>query len=216
MTLTGENTLAELRERIRPYLKENRYAHTLEVEKEAVRLGTIYLPERIPSLRVAALLHDITKAQPYEKQLQICEKYGIILSGSDAASPKVLHAITGAAFAADVFSDVTDEEILGGIRWHTTGRDGMTVFESLIYLADFIEPTRTFEDCAALRKYFRDGLSETYDPLTLTLHLCRTMVYSFDLTIGILLREGERIGTDTVLARNCFLGRIEALTASDT
>ncbi len=215
MTEYSENTITALRERIRPWLKENRYAHTLEVEREAARLGAIYLPDKLPSLRVSALLHDITKAYPYEKQLQTCEKYGIILSGSDAASPKVLHAITGAAVAADAFADVTDEEIVNGIRWHTTGRDGMTVFESLIYLADFIEPTRTFEDCVALRKFFWDGLPDDDDPLPLTLHLCRTMVYSFDLTIGILLREGARIGTDTVLARNCFLGRVEALTASE-
>jgi len=205
------DTLSVLRERIRPYLTEKRYRHTLEVEEEAARIGAIYLPGKVDKLRVAALLHDITKQLTFEKQLQCCREFDIMIDTSSPVSAGTLHAITGAAVAAEDFSDVTDEEILAGIRWHTTGHDGMTVFESIVYLADYIEPSRDFEDCIALRNYFWGGIGEEDDTAALIRHLCRTMVLSFDCTIQQLIASRERIGADTVLARNCFLGRLETL-----
>ena len=56
-----EKMLAELRERVKPYLTDKRYLHTLAVEEEAAALGSVYLPSDISRLRAAALLHDITK-----------------------------------------------------------------------------------------------------------------------------------------------------------
>ena len=47
--------LRALRERIKPYLKEKRYSHTLEVEEEAARIGAVYLPHKIGKLRISAL-----------------------------------------------------------------------------------------------------------------------------------------------------------------
>ena len=56
---------------------------------------------------------------------------------------KLLHSKTGAAIARDVFG--VDEEIYLAINWHTTGRAGMSLLEKIIYMADYIEPTRDFE-----------------------------------------------------------------------
>ncbi len=207
----NEDTLTEVRERIRPYLKEDRYRHTLEVEEEAARIGAVYLPEKIEKLRLSALLHDITKKDSFEKQLQYAEEFGIILNHTDVASPRTLHAITAEAVAARDFADVVDEEILSGIRFHTTGHDGMSVFESVIYLADYIELTRTFDDCVALRNYFWGSMPTADERKAQAIHLCRTMVLSFDYTIRSLIENGEPVAPDTVLARNCFLSRIGAL-----
>ena len=207
----GEDTLVEVRERIRPYLKEKRYRHTLEVEEEAARIGAVYLPDKIEKLRLSALLHDITKKDSFEKQLQYAEEFGIILNHTDIASPRTLHAITAAAVAQRDFADVVDEEILSGIRWHTTGHDGMSVFESIIYLADYIELTRTFDDCIALRNYFWGSMPPADERKAQAVHLCRSMVLSFDFTIRSLVDDGEPIAPDTAFARNCFLQRIGAL-----
>ena len=200
-TLT-EKELGELAELVRPRLTEKRYAHTRAVEREAVRLGEIYLPEKIPSLRASALLHDITKKEDPEKQLQICAEFGIIPEETDRLSPSVFHAITGAAVAGRDFPGYVDAEILSGIRWHTTGRAGMTLFESIVYLADYIEETRTFDDCIRLRRDFYGRLGKGEDPCAV---LCDIMIESFDLTIGGLLRDGAPIAGDTVAARNDFI-----------
>ena len=211
MNPIGEDTIAQLRERIRPYLKEDRYRHTLEVEEEAARIGAVYLPEKIEKLRISALLHDITKKDSFEKQLQYCEEFGIIVTHDEIASPRTLHAITAAAVAARDFADVVDEEILSGIRWHTTGHGGMSVFESVVYLADYIEITRTFDDCIALRNYFWGSMPTADERRQQAVHLCRSMVLSFDYTVRALVDSGEPIAQDTVLARNSFLERLFAL-----
>ena len=199
-----EEALRKLAEEVRPYLTEKRYAHTLAVEKEAARLGEIYLPDRVDALRASALLHDITKKESLEKQLQLCREFGIITEEADLLSPSVFHAKTAAAVAGRDFTAYTDDEILGGVRWHTTGRAGMTVFESLVYVADYIEETRTFDDCVKLRRDFQDRLQKCADPDEA---LTDTMIESFDLTIGGLIRDGAPIASDSVAARNWFILR---------
>ncbi len=205
-----ENTVLHLREQIRPYLEEGRYLHTLGVEEEAARIGGVFLPDKVVKLRIAALLHDITKGLPFEKQLQYCEDFGIIIGRDELSSPRVLHAITAEHVAKCDFADFVDDEILSGIRWHTTGHHQMSVFESIVYLADYIEPNRTFDDCISLRNFFWGGLPE--ESTSQVLHFCRTMVLSFDYTVRNLLDSGEPVLTDTVTARNCFLARLSALS----
>ena len=201
--LTDEE-IAALSERVRSYLTGKRYEHTAAVAEEAARLGELFLPDKRNNLRAAALLHDITKKADFQKQLQYCEEFGIITGSDDLLSPKVFHAVTGAALAERDFGDIVDDEILSGIRWHTTGREGMTVFDAIIYLADYIEPTRTFDDCIRVRRCFWDGIREGRDRYEV---LRDTMIYSFDLTIESLLREGALIDRDTIAARNAYLAQ---------
>ena len=191
-----------LREKIRPYLKEKRYAHTLAVERECERLGSLLLPDSVMKLRASGLLHDITKRADKEKQLQYCEEFGIIISDSELRSPKLFHAKTAAALISRDFPEFADGEIISGVRYHTTGRDGMTTFESIVYLADYIEETRTFPACIRLREFFWGGISAGAEP---TSHFYKTMVLSFDATVKGLIEDGAPIDRDTVEARNYFL-----------
>ena len=203
-----EEELRRLTEEVKPYLTGRRYAHTLEVAGEATRLGGIFgfSEDDVKRLRASALMHDITKLADSEKQLQYCKEFGIILEPEKNVSESVLHGITGAAAAARDFADYADADILSGIRWHTTGRYGMTVFESVIYLADYIEPTRTFDDCLSLRRYFYDRIGGCRTEEERLDVLRDTMIYSFDLTIENLLEDRRIIDSDTICARNYFIG----------
>lgn len=197
-----DGDVACLAEMVKPYLTPKRYLHTLAVAEEAEFIGKYYLPDRIQKLKAAALLHDITKKADEKKQLQYCEEFGIILNNSELNSPKTFHARTAAELAKRDFADYTDDEIISGVRWHTTGRRGMTVFDAIIYLADYIEKTREFYDCVILRNYFYDRIDLGYDKYKI---LVDTMIYSFDLTIGNLIKESSIIDEDTVQARNYYL-----------
>lgn len=208
LCMTDED-IRTLAERVKPYLTEKRYAHTMAVADEAARLGKIFgfSDNDIRRLRASALMHDITKKADYKKQLQYCEEFGIITESERVRSASVMHGITGAALAKRDFVEYTDADIISGIRWHTTGREDMTVFEAVIYLADYIEPTRTFDDCKAVRQYFYDRTSCCHEGDDKRLYevLCDTMIYSFDLTIGNLLEARNIIDGDTVSARNRFI-----------
>ncbi len=198
-----ESMLSELREKIRPYLKNKRYNHTLAVEEEVACLGKIFLPNDVNRLRAAALLHDITKKLDLSEHLQICKAFDIIVGDQPEKEEKLFHSKTAPVIIKEQFEGYYDEDIISAVRWHTTGREKMTVFESLVYLADYIEKTRTFEDCVILRKYFYSGIEKCSDTPLETLR--KTMVMSFDMTIKNLMEESGLIDLDTISARNSFV-----------
>lgn len=204
-----EKDIKKLAEKVQPYYTSKRYEHTLAVAKEARKLGEIYLPNEICRLEASALLHDITKKADLKKQLQYCLEFGIMVNIDDKLSPSTFHAKTAAVLAERDFRDYIDSEIINGIRWHTTGRDGMTVFESIIFLADYIEETRDFDDCVKVRRYFYDRISSGEEPKSV---LDSTMIYAFDLTIELLLKDGAIIDKDTICARNYFIAKKHSKT----
>ena len=190
---------------VKNYVSEKRFSHTLGVEKEAYNLGLIFIPQKAEKLRLTGLLHDITKDFKTEKQLELCEEYGIDVDLENLV-PKLLHSKTGCELARRTFGEnVVDEEIYNGILYHTTGRENMSLFEAIIYLADYIEETRTFEDCIKIRDYFYKNikLANCYEKKIEVLR--KAMIYSFDLTIKNLIDEGKRIDKDTIKARNYFV-----------
>ena len=140
--------LSKLRPVALSYLKHKRIPHVLGTEQEAIRLAERYGAD-VDKARVGALLHDCTKKLDLAAQLALCEQYGIPLDDMERQTLKLLHAKTGAAIARDVFG--VDDEIYGAILWHTTGRAGMTLLEKILYLADYIEPSRDFPGVDKLR-----------------------------------------------------------------
>ena len=146
--LTGL-TPDELRPIAMSYLKPKRMPHVLGTEQEAVRLVRRYGGDETQA-RIAALLHDCTKKLDMAQQLALCEKYGIMLDELEQRALKLLHSKTGAAMARDVFG--VEDAVYDAILYHTTGKPDMTRLEKIIYLADYIEPTRDFPGVDELRK----------------------------------------------------------------
>ena len=146
--LTGL-TPDELRPIAMSYLKPKRMPHVLGTEQEAVRLVRRYGGDETQA-RIAALLHDCTKKLDMAQQLALCEKYGIMLDELEQRALKLLHSKTGAAIARDVFG--VEDAVYDAILYHTTGKPDMTRLEKIIYLADYIEPTRDFPGVDELRK----------------------------------------------------------------
>ncbi len=151
----AEPELTWLRRQVIPLLSSQRIAHTAGCEHEAVQLAKLW-GEDPEKAAVAGILHDSTKNLSYDEQLILCDKYGIILDNAQRENPKLLHAITGAALAKDRFG--VSEEISQAIRWHTTGKPDMNTLEKIIYLADYIEPTRDFEGVERLRELAYEDL----------------------------------------------------------
>ena len=146
--LTGL-TPDELRPIALSYLKPKRMPHVLGTEQEAVRLARRYGADETQA-RVAALLHDCTKKLDMQEQLALCARYGIALDQLEQKALKLLHSKTGAAIARDVFG--VEDAVYDAIFYHTTGKPDMTLLEKIIYLADYIEPTRDFPGVEELRQ----------------------------------------------------------------
>lgn len=197
-----EKILDGLRADISGKMSPKRFRHTAEVEKTVATLAQLYAPDKALTLRAAALLHDITKEYDTAQQLRICDEYGICVSRQDLLSPKTLHARTAAALIPTLYPDLADDEIVSCVRWHTTGRAGMTLCEKLVYLADYIDMSRTFEDCVKLREYFFGADVYSMSMAEREEHLRRTLIYSYDMTVSALIADGAPISVDTLEARN--------------
>ena len=204
--------LSNVRERVRTMMGKRRFLHTLGVEREINFLAGIYCPEKREKLRLAALLHDITKEYDTSRQLELCGTYGIEVDERLRISPKLFHAQTGAYFAKTLFGDAVDEEVFGAVRYHTLGRAGMSLCEMLLYLADYIDDTRRFDDCVELRKYFYDGLSKAKDQKDRYVCLLKTLILSFDMTVSSLEHEGAPVDSDTLEARDYIRKELEKYT----
>ena len=184
--------LQELRPVALSYLKAKRIAHVLGTEETAVKLAEKYGAD-VDKARVAALLHDCTKRLTMEEQLALCEKYGIALDELEQRALKLLHAKTGAALAREVFG--ADDEICNAILWHTTGRPDMTRLEKVIYLADFIEPSRSFPGVEALRR-------------TVWQDLDQGLLMGLSMTIEEMEEMGNPVHHNTIEARDYLRGKM--------
>ena len=174
--------LSWLRQMVMPYLNDDRIAHVSGVESQAVMLAMRW-GEDPDKAAVAGILHDVTKALKKEKQLKLCEKYGIMLENAERENPSLLHARTGAALARDRFG--VSDDIYDAIRWHTTGKPDMTTLEKIVYLADYTEPTRDFDGVEELRELSFEDLD-------------KAMALGLKMSIEDLTARGKPIFHDTM------------------
>ena len=177
-----------LREKAYAMLKPTRVAHVRGCEQEAVALAKRWGADPEDAAE-AAILHDCTKKEKLEGQLALCEKYGYRPDDMERLSDKLLHAKTGAALAKAEFG--VSEAVECAICWHTTGRAEMSLLEKIVYMADYIEPTRSFEGVEPLRKLAYEDLD-------------RAMLLGLEMSIEDNRSNGNAIHPSSVEAREWF------------
>lgn len=177
---------------LRGWLSPKRLYHSIAVMEEMQRLAQRYGAD-VPRARLAGLLHDCTKDASYEQQLQLCEQYGIALTELERSSPKLLHAMTGAARAGELLGAGHDD-IVAAIRTHTTGRADMALLQQLLYMADYIEPLRDFAGVEEVRAIAYVDLKAA-------------LLLALDQTVVELLEKKSLLHPDTLEARNDMLLR---------
>lgn len=140
-----------IRKLLRSKLDDYRYIHSLGVADSARELAKLYGADEEKAY-LAGLLHDVAKNMAKDEQLQIMEKGGITLNSAEKSNPALWHAIAGECYLR-VEMGITDPEILGSVRYHTTGKAGMTLLEKIIYVADYISAERNYPDVDVMRDY---------------------------------------------------------------
>ncbi len=168
---------------IRSMLGDYRYTHSLNVADSAVYLARLFGEDENVAY-VAGLLHDVTKDTPKEKQLELCEKAGIILTPSEKANKNLWHAMSGAAYLETVLN-IKNRDIINAVRYHTTGRAGMSKLERIIYTADFISAERSYPDVEVMRTLSAKSLDEAD-------------LYALKFCITKLVKDGLILHTDSV------------------
>jgi nicotinate-nucleotide adenylyltransferase len=126
-------------------LRPKRYRHTLGVSHTAFLLACCYEECLASKAELAGLLHDCAKYLSGAEMIALCEENKIALSAVERENKALIHGKLGVWMAKKRYG-IEDEEILSAIRYHTTGRPGMSLLEKIIYIADYIEPARDM-DC---------------------------------------------------------------------
>ena len=141
----------KLRKELEKELKPDRFDHTLGVAYTSASLAMVH-GANVEKALIAGFLHDCAKCLSHEEQLKICEKNNIELSDVERRNHSLLHAKAGIYIASTKYQ-IRDREILDAIRYHTTGREDMSLLEKILYIADFIEPNRKpLKDMEIIRK----------------------------------------------------------------
>lgn len=173
-------------ETIRSGMPERRWLHVQGVIETSIVLARRFGADPAKA-ELAAILHDLAKYWPVDRMEAYIREEGVDLDvlGYDK---ELWHAPAGAYAAAKDFG-VTDAEVLDAVRWHTSGRESMTLLDRVVCLADYMEPSREFPGVDRIRELAQTDLDGA-------------LTAGFDSTIRFLLDKGKRIYPLTVTARN--------------
>ena len=160
-----------------------RFTHSVNVADEAVALAKIYGCDEELAY-TAGILHDVTKEFPKDEQLQIIADGGIILDSVQKNAPKLWHSISGSVYVSD-FLGIKNNDIINAVRYHTTGRAGMSLIEKIIYIADFVSAERDYSDVNVMRALSVQSLESA-------------MLYALRYTIPDLIRKGQTVHKDSL------------------
>ena len=151
-------TINKIKKEVQKRLPLNRFKHAERVAEMSIALSKIWGgdPEK---LICAAYLHDIARDIPEKELIKIAKENKYKISEIEYKKPVLLHSIVGAIIAGKDFG-ITDQSILNAIRYHTTGRKGITINEAIIYIADFTEYGRTFKEAKIVREISFKNLKE--------------------------------------------------------
>lgn len=206
----SESALDELRLSVRSLMSEKRFSHTLAVEKEAMYIADFVLPEKKGMLRAASLTHDSAKELSSEKQLNYIKLFDIISDIRDDIHPNVMHAAAAPGAIRELFPIYAAPEILSAVRYHTTGRRGMTLFDTVIFVADYTEETRKYEACKRCRTFLHTGLEKSRSREEAVCVLKDAALMSIKDTVSHLREKGTAVDANTLDAER-FLSEIKLL-----
>ncbi len=192
---TYDKMITDFTERMKEELDEKRFRHTLSVADTAACMAMRYGEDSYRAY-IAGLLHDCAKCIKDKKKLKLAGKFGIEVNEAEAQNPDLLHAVLGSILAKQEYG-VEDEDIISAIRWHTTGRPGMTTLEMIIYIADYIEIHR--KPLPLLEKARQEAFSD----------LEKCMCTILESTLGYLGKKGAVLDPLTKETYRYYTDRIK-------
>lgn len=168
---------------IRSKLSADRFNHSLNVADSAKELALRYGSDADKAY-TAGLLHDVMKNASEEEQLGVLSEAGIELMPVERENKKLWHAIAGAAYVKFVMG-IDDRDIIRAVRYHTTGRSGMSLLERIVYLADYISADRNYNGVEDMRRLCKSDSDEA-------------ILYALTFGIPDLVSKGRVIHPDSI------------------
>lgn len=174
---------------VKAQITEHRYIHTLGVMETAIKLADIYQADE-KKAEIAAIFHDYAKFRPKDEMKQIIIDQGMPRELL-AYNSELWHAPVG-AYLVQTEVGIMDQEILDAIKYHTSGRENMTLLEKIIYIADYIEPGRHFPGVEEVRELAERNLDAA-------------LIQALQNTIQFLMKKNQPIFPATFFTYNYLI-----------
>jgi len=140
-------------------LPERKAAHSLSVARMMLQIVPM-LGLDVELGVTAGLLHDLCRTMSAEELLAKAKEYGLPINEVQAAHPMLLHGPVAAEECRRSLN-ILDEEVYEAIYFHTTGRPFIRAYGQALYLADFSEPLRKYDQAATARGILaKDGFEK--------------------------------------------------------
>lgn len=184
----------ELLQRLKAQVTEKRYKHSLRVEETALSMAK-ELKADMEKVSIAALLHDYAKDMDEDRMLKLAEAYwpeGHLRDSNDA----VWHGFAAAQIAREELG-ITDTAILSAVAFHTVGNADMDLLAKIVFVADFIEPGRSFDGVDKARKLAKKNIDEA-------------VIYKLGSSIIHTIESRERLFPHSVYVYNQWIHKTNA------
>lgn len=187
----------EIENDVKSVLSEYRFTHSLGVAKKAIELAKIYGVQEEIAKKVG-IAHDIAKEMTDEEMIEYAKANNIRIDEIETVKPSLLHGKIGADIAAKKFGFTQD--MINAIKWHTTGRENMSMLEKIIYVADKTEENR---------KGTRFNLEKSRE--LSTQNIDETLIFLMNEFITYNVKNEWLIHPETIKARNDLLLKIHKI-----
>lgn len=147
----------EIYQIVKNKLSEKRFYHSECVVERCIEYAQLYGID-VEKMKIAGIAHDIAKEIPKEEQVKVAEAYGVQLDEIEKTHTPLIHAKLGAEIAKKDFG--CSEDICESIKWHTTGKENMSMMEKILFMADATGKDRTFENTEYLYNLAKENINE--------------------------------------------------------
>lgn len=154
MTNKESLRVIEYYDTIKKYMTPKRFLHTLGVVRTGNELARIH-GESLEKAEMAGAFHDLCRDWSLEKLNDSVIKFGledIYRNNANLSHSKVAAEVIEKNF------EIKDFDIINAVKYHTTGRKGMSKLEKIVFISDAIEPSRRYEKVNYLRELAKSNL----------------------------------------------------------
>jgi predicted HD superfamily hydrolase involved in NAD metabolism len=147
---SAEISLERARGAVRARLRANTAAHCERTAATARELAARFGVDE-HAAELAGLLHDWSREEPDAALLAYADSHVLSVLDEERAHPYLLHARVAAEQLREDFGGI-GLDVLSAVAAHTVGVVPMSPLDKVVYIADAIEPERTYPGVERLRE----------------------------------------------------------------
>ena len=207
----NENQLQNLRQNVMLRLSEHRFLHTVGVVAASERIASYFPSLEVTEIAAAALLHDVTKELSVPEHCQLAEEFLEPFSAEEIESEAILHSLSAPYMVMRDFKEFATPDILSALKNHTTAEAGISLFDEVIYIADYVEGGRRYPACIRVREMLYQGMTLAQSESECLLAMHKAVLESLENTKNKLLFQGRVVNERTNRAIEYFSSLVKQM-----